>query len=127
MKNYKRMISLNKASMVTGVNIVTMRKDIEKGRLDAIFYRGRYRIEISCTVFGKGAEFAEQYLHKGTKIAVIGRIQTGSYEKDGKRIYTTDVIVEEQEFAESKNSAESAPEGFDDFMKVADGEGLPFV
>lgn len=82
---------------------------------------------ISCTVFGKGAEFAEQYLHKGTKIAVIGRIQTGSYEKDGKRIYTTDVIVEEQEFAESKNSAESAPEGFDDFMKVADGEGLTFV
>ncbi|MCR5624542.1 MAG: single-stranded DNA-binding protein [Lachnospiraceae bacterium] len=61
---------------------------------------------INCTVFGKGAEFAENYLHKGTKIAVTGRIQTGSYtNKEGNKVYTTDVIVEEQEFAESKNAA----------------------
>ena len=58
---------------------------------------------ISCTVFGRGAEFAERYFHQGIKIAITGRIQTGSYtNRDGQRVYTTDVIVEEQEFAESK-------------------------
>lgn len=61
---------------------------------------------ISCTVFGRGAEFAEKYLHQGTKIVVTGRIQTGSYtNRDGQRVYTTDVIVEDQEFAESKAAA----------------------
>ena len=60
---------------------------------------------INCVVFGKGAEFAEKYLHKGTKILAIGRIQTGSYtNNDGQKVYTTDVVVEEQEFAESKAS-----------------------
>ena len=58
---------------------------------------------INCVVFGRGAEFAENYLHQGTKIIAEGRIQTGSYiNKDGKRVYTTDVVVENQEFAESK-------------------------
>jgi single-strand DNA-binding protein len=57
---------------------------------------------ISCVTFGKNAEFASRYLTKGTKIAVVGRIQTGSYQKDGATIYTTDVIVEEHEFCESK-------------------------
>ena len=61
---------------------------------------------INCVVFGRGAEFAENYLHQGTKIVVTGRIQTGSYvNKAGQRIYTTDVVVEEQQFAESKNKA----------------------
>ena len=60
---------------------------------------------ISCVAFGKSGEFAERYLRKGTKIAVTGRIQTGSYtNKDGVKVYTTDVVVEDQEFAESKNS-----------------------
>ena len=60
---------------------------------------------ISCVAFGKAGEFAEKYFRKGTKIAVTGRIQTGSYtNKDGVKVYTTDVVVEEQEFAESKNS-----------------------
>lgn len=60
---------------------------------------------ISCVAFGKTAEFAEKYLRKGVKIAVIGRIQTGSYtNKDGQKVYTTDVIVEECEFCESKNA-----------------------
>ena len=68
MKNYKRMISLNKASMVTGVNIVTMRKDIEKGRLDAIFYRGRYRIEISEVI-----AYAD-YLHHSNRAVLICRM-----------------------------------------------------
>lgn len=61
---------------------------------------------ISCTAFGKSAEFAEKYLHKGTKLVVEGRIQTGSYtNKDGQTVYTTDVVVESQEFAESKNAS----------------------
>ena len=63
---------------------------------------------ISCVAFGRSGEFAEKYLHKGTKIAITGRIQTGSYtNKDGVKVYTTDVVVEDQEFAESKNSAGS--------------------
>ena len=62
---------------------------------------------ISCVSFGKTAEFAEKYFKQGTKIAISGRLQTGSYtNKDGNRVYTTDVVVEEQEFAESKASQE---------------------
>ena len=62
---------------------------------------------ISCVAFGRSAQFAEQYLHKGTKIAVTGRIQTGKYtNRDGQTVYTTDVVVEDQEFAESKASAD---------------------
>ena len=58
---------------------------------------------ISCVVFGRAAEFAEKYFHQGTKLVVTGRIQTGSYtNKDGQKVYTTDVIVEDKEFAESK-------------------------
>lgn len=69
---------------------------------------------INCVCFGKGAEFAEKYLRKGIKIAVVGRIQTGSYtNQQGDKVYTTDVVVEEQEFAESKaasqNSQPTAP------------------
>ena len=90
---------------------------------------------INCVAFGKAGEFAEKYLKKGTKIAVVGRIQTGSYtNKDGQKVYTTDVVVEEQEFAESKNSGssdnnQSAPENKNtDFMNIPDGidEELPF-
>lgn len=63
---------------------------------------------ISCVVFGRGAEFAEKYLKQGTKICIDGRIQTGSYtNKDGVKVYTTEVVVENQEFAESKNAAQS--------------------
>jgi len=97
---------------------------------------------INCVAFGKSGEFAEKYLHKGTKIAITGRIQTGSYtNKDGVKVYTTDVVVEDHEFAESKNSAGSADNsGFapagrpapaaagDGFMNIPDGidEELPF-
>lgn len=63
---------------------------------------------IPCKAFGKGGEFAEKYLRQGIKIMVSGRIQTGSYtNKEGKKVYTTEVIVEEQEFAESKNANQS--------------------
>lgn len=91
---------------------------------------------INCVAFGKSGEFAEKYLKKGTKIAVVGRIRTGSYtNKDGQKVYTTDVVVEEQEFAESKNSGssdnnQSAPANKNtDFMNIPDNvedEGLPF-
>lgn len=95
---------------------------------------------INCVAFGRSGEFAEKYLHKGTKIAVTGRIQTGSYtNKDGVKVYTTDVVVEDQEFAESKNASagdggyaprtEAAPVAAGDgFMNIPDGidEELPF-
>ena len=86
---------------------------------------------ISCVAFGKTAEFIEKYVFKGTKIAVEGRIQTGSYtNKDGNKVYTTDVVVEQVEFAGSKTDSKSAAkESNDDSMNVADGlddEGLPF-
>lgn len=96
---------------------------------------------ISCVAFARQAEFAERYLHQGTKLVVEGRIQTGSYtNKDGQKVYTTEVVVENCEFAESKNSAgdggsyaSSRPEPVnaagDGFMNIPDGvedEGLPF-
>ncbi len=68
---------------------------------------------IGCVAFGRNGEFAEKYLKKGTKIAVTGRIQTGSYtNKDGQKVYTTDVVVDEQEFAESKNAAGNGAASF---------------
>ncbi len=67
---------------------------------------------ISCVAFGKTAEFAEKYLKQGTKIALSGRIQTGSYtNKDGNKVYTTDVVAENVEFAESKNAAGGSDNG----------------
>ena len=96
---------------------------------------------INCVSFGRTAEFAEKYFRQGLKIAVTGRIQTGSYtNKDGQKVYTTDVVVEECEFAESKNAA-GDNSGFtpsdrpspssaagDGFMNIPDGidEELPF-
>jgi len=92
---------------------------------------------IPCVVFGRSAEFTEKYFRKGMQVAVSGRIQTGSYtNKDGNKVYTTDVVVEEQEFAESKaanqQNQQSAGSGSipasDGFMNIPDGmdEELPF-
>lgn len=88
---------------------------------------------ISCVAFGKNGEFAEKYLKQGTKIAVTGRIQTGSYtNKDGQKVYTTDVIIDEQEFAESKaaQGQQTAPTQApnDGFMNIPAGieNSLPF-
>ena len=68
---------------------------------------------ISCVAFDRSAEFAEKYLHQGTKVVVTGRIQTGSYtNKDGQRVYTTDIVAEDQEFAESKNAENSNVGGY---------------
>jgi single-strand DNA-binding protein len=66
---------------------------------------------IGCVAFGRTAEFAEKYLHQGTKVVLEGRIQTGSYMKDGQRIYTTDVVADNLEFAESKNAASNNNNG----------------
>ena len=67
---------------------------------------------ISCVAFGRSAQFAEQYLHKGTKIAVTGRIQTGKYtNREGQTVFTTDVVVEDQEFAESKAASDRYSQG----------------
>ena len=99
---------------------------------------------ISIVAFGRSGEFAEKYLKKGTKVIVTGRIQTGSYtNKDGVKVYTTDVVAEDQEFAESKNASSSNGGSFgsdfsaeapapaaasDGFMNIPDGidEELPF-
>lgn len=93
---------------------------------------------ISCVAFGKNGEFVEKYLHQGTKIAIEGRIQTGSYTKqDGTKVYTTDVVVDAHEFVEKKSDApasKTAPEpapdvSADGFMSIPDGidEELPFT
>lgn len=84
---------------------------------------------IPCVCFDKQAEFSEKYIKKGTKIAVEGHIQTGSYDgKDGKKVYTTDVIVNRHEFVESKRQEKPA-EGTSDFEPIPDGidEELPFT
>lgn len=88
---------------------------------------------ISCVAFGKQGEFAEKYLHKGMKIAVEGRIQTGNYtdKETGKKVYTTDIVVENHEFCESKQSDNDAPEkenSVNGWLNIPDGvdEDLPF-
>ena len=103
---------------------------------------------IPCVIFGRSAEFAEKYFHQGMRVSISGRIQTGSYtNKDGQKVYTTDVVVEEQEFAESKATSDAnagsfsraggfqqapaptpAADAGDGFMNIPDGidEELPF-
>lgn len=106
-----------------------MRKDAAAGEQTADFIR--------CKAFGKSAEFFQNYVKKGTKLLITGHIQTGSYtNKDGQKVYTTDVIVDEQEFAESKKASEgngrvaSAPsrKQNNDFVSVPDDgdDDLPF-
>lgn len=90
---------------------------------------------INIVAFGKAGEFAEKYLHKGTKLVVSGKIQTGSYtNKEGQTVYTTDVVAEDQEFAENKNgnngnngNASERPDA--GFVNVPEGidEDLPFA
>lgn len=97
---------------------------------------------IGCVAFGRQAEFAEKYLHQGIKIGISGRIQTGSYtNREGQKVYTTDVVVEDQEFVESKAASAAHSGGYqeagrpepteavgDGFMNIPDGidEELPF-
>ena len=91
---------------------------------------------IPCVVFGRSAEFAEKYFRQGMRVSVSGRIQTGSYtNKDGVRVYTTDIVVEEQEFAESRAESNNAnnthtentiPDNFANIPDDVDDEELPF-
>ena len=115
------------ATCVARYTLAVDRKFKQEGQPTADF--------INCIAFGKLGEFAEKYLHKGVKIAVTGRIQTGSYKnKDGNTVYTTDVVVEEQEFCESKSNNQQSQSNDrptsspDDFMKIPDGieDELPF-
>lgn len=117
----------NGSTAVARYTLAVDRKFKQDGQPNADF--------INCIAFGKLGEFAEKYLRQGIKIAVTGRIQTGSYtNKDGQKVYTTDIVVEEQEFCESKAShqhndrPQPMPSG-DGFMNIPDGledEGLPF-
>lgn len=108
--------------------IAVDRKVKQEGQQNADF--------ISCVAFGKQGEFVEKYLRQGTKIAVFGRIQTGSYvNKDGQKVYTTDIVTEEIEFAESKkstdNNAQEPPAEYsaevEGFLQIpVDNNSLPF-
>lgn len=126
------------STAIARFSLAVDRRFKRQGEADADF--------INCVAFGKTAEFAERYLKQGTKVAAVGRIQTGSYtNKEGQKVYTTDVVVEEVEFAESKGASENRTGGMDlgfqptsrpapsqaagdGFMDIPDGidEELPF-
>ena len=104
----------NGSTAVARYTLAVDRKFKQEGQPSADF--------INCIAFGKLGEFAEKYLHKGVKIAIVGRIQTGSYtNKDGQKVYTTDVVVEEQEFCESKSSQQSQNNDRPQPMSSSDG------
>lgn len=120
------------ATAVAKWSLAVNRRFKREGEADADF--------INCVAFGKSAEFAEKYFRQGMKICVSGRIQTGSYvNKDGVKVYTTDVVVEEQDFCESKNGSQQSgnssgsrptpQDAGDGFVTIPDGldEELPFV
>lgn len=91
----------NSGNLIASYRIAVDRQYKADGQPEADF--------LPCVVFGKGAEFAQHYLRKGTKIAVEGRIQTRNYDdKDGKKVYVTEIIVEHQEFCESKKASAGA-------------------
>ena len=105
-------------SQIANYRIAVNRRFKREGEPDADF--------INCTVFGKGAEFAGKYLKKGTGVGITGRLQTDSYtNKDGFRVNTFEIIVDTQEFTESKKR-EEAPDGF---MDIPDdvNEEIPFL
>ena len=111
----------NGDTTVARFNLAVNRRFKKEGQQDADF--------ISCVAFGKTAEFCEKYARKGMKFDVVGRLQTGSYkDKDDKTVYTTDVVVEEIEFGESKGSEKPKEEKDEGFMNVPDDESdsLPF-
>lgn len=113
------------STTVARYSLAVDRRFRKEGEPDADFF--------NCTAFGKAAEFAEKYLKQGTKIIITGRIQSDNYtNKDGQKVYSWQVIVEEQEFAESKaaqESAASAPKKESKYLDIADGitEDLPFI
>lgn len=118
-------VRANGDSVVSKFSIAVQREFKNKdGGYDADF--------INCVAFGKTAEFIEKYFSKGMKIGVVGRIQTGSYtNRDGNKVYTTDVVVEKCEFVESKNeqnTSQTSPKTNNGFQSIPEGidEELPF-
>lgn len=119
----------DKPMAIASITLAVDRKYRKEGEQSADF--------INCKAFGKIAEVIGKYVTKGTKIAIVGRIQTGSYtNKDGQKVYTTDVMIEDLEFCESRNSQQAqnttnpapTPSGDMDFMNIDTDldEGLPF-
>ena len=112
-------------TQVTRYTVAVDRRFKRDGEQEADFF--------NCTAFGKGAEFADKYLRKGTKVIVTGRMQQDNYtNKDGQKVYTWQLVVEEQEFAESKNASaetEKPSEESSGFVEIPDGieEDLPFI
>lgn len=113
---------------ISRYTLAVNRRFKRQGEADADF--------INCVAFGKAGEFAEKYFRQGMKVCISGRIQTGSYtNRDGVKVYTTDVVIEEQDFAESKGAQSTAPAQEerpaynDGFVSVPDNlqEELPFL
>lgn len=102
---------------IARITLAVDRRFKREGDADADF--------ISCVAFGKTAEFLEKYFKKGMKLGATGRIQTGSYEKDGHKVYTTDVILEETEFVESKKQDEAPATTPDGFAPADFGDDMP--
>ena len=122
---YTQQNSSQESMCVTRYTLAVDRRGARDGQQSADF--------ISCVAFAKNGEFAEKYFKQGTKIAITGRIQTGSYiNRDGQKVYTTDIVVEEQEFVESKKNEKENVEYSDigdGFMDIPDGidSELPFM
>lgn len=113
----------DKPTAIARFSIAVNRKFKREGDPDADFF--------NCTAFGKLGEFVEKYLHKGSQIALVGRLQNDNYtNKDGQQVYSTRVMVDEIDFAESKNASNGGgnTSSVDDFMNVPDSitESLPF-
>lgn len=118
----------NEASAITRYSLAVNRRYAKEGQQEADF--------INCVAFGKSAEFAEKYFKKGMQVAIVGRIQTGSYtDKEGVKRYTTDVVIEEQQFAEGRKSNEkSGDQGTnnqsgsptDGFVPIEGDDDIPF-
>lgn len=125
---YTQSNSSQESMCITRYTLAVDRRGNRDGQQSADF--------IGCVAFGRAGEFAEKYFKKGMKVAITGRIQTGSYtNRDGQKVYTTDVVIEEQEFAESKGESsgnrqqsQEYPTDGDGFMNISDGidEELPF-
>lgn len=125
---YTQQNSSQESMCVARYTLAVDRRGKKEGQQSADF--------IPCVAFGRAGEFAEKYFRQGMKVTISGRIRTGSYtNKEGHKVYTTDVVIEEQEFAESKGDSSGSrqqssqyPTGDDGFMNIPDGidEELPF-
>lgn len=115
-------VRYTQSTAVASFSVAVNRKFKREGEPDADFF--------NCTAFGKQAEFVEKYLKQGTKILLSGRVQNNNYTKqNGEKVYSTQIMVEEIEFAESKASSDNgqATPQTESFMNIPEGEELPFM